>query len=168
MDQLPAQAETNAADAICGSHPVADINGDTIVIPFRSSPVHVRSSARQYSHAEESDKQSDSSDENFHSDIGRSYNKSKAFQDVPNSDTSSVIEVPPQNKTHILIDVPVLADKKAAEFRELSGHFQVTKVLFALPDGEYIVKLQSGEIDQVSHYNAFARMLNYFRYMYET
>lgn len=47
------------------------------------------------------------------------------------------------------IKVPQLAEDERADFDYLSDHFTAKRILYAMPDRQYLVKLGSGEVDLV-------------------
>jgi len=51
---------------------------------------------------------------------------------------------------NLTIDVPELPENERDEFDYLPDHFTAKRILYALPDRQYIVKLGSGEVDLVS------------------
>lgn len=119
--------------------------GDFTIL-IRSSPVQVVSSQKQLqSEYDDSDVQEFQSIKQTDSDFD---------EDGTSADfTTSIldnIKKATQTKNSLEIRVPVLSEIKSAKCNHLPGHFSVTKVLFALQNREYIVKLASDEIDQAS------------------
>lgn len=62
-------------------------------------------------------------------------------------DTSADFEVTKQDG--LVVRPPELSEDEKEQYEHLPGYFTVRKILYAMPDRKYIVKLASGEVDAV-------------------
>lgn len=54
----------------------------------------------------------------------------------------------------LVVRVPTLPEEEREEYEHLPGYFEVKRILYSLPDRQYVVKLGSGEVDLVSNVKA--------------
>lgn len=57
----------------------------------------------------------------------------------------------PSLQHNFYIDVPRLSDREKQDYEYLPGHFAVKEILAQRTDDQYVVRLESGERDLVSH-----------------
>lgn len=68
-------------------------------------------------------------------------------EDVENNIDDTQQEIVKQDG--LIINPPDLSEDEREEFEHLPGHFAVRKILYAMPDRRYVVKLESGEVELV-------------------
>lgn len=112
---------------------------DLIEIPHRPAPPHVDAS-------EDDDHREDDFEE-----IQDDADELQQDNDIPMADAEEeVVDFVVNPRDNLIIKVPELAEDERDAFDYLPEHFAAKRILYALPDRQYIVKLGSGEVDLVS------------------
>lgn len=128
------QSATTSPSPFISSH-----ESDLVEIPYRPTPPQVDISEEEHEAEDDLDGLSDDVDE-LHQDGDVSMAEAQEEAD------NFVVH----RQENLTINVPELPGDERDEFDYLPDHFTARRILYALPDRQYIVKLGSGEVDLVS------------------
>lgn len=129
-----AQSATTSPSPSVSSH-----ESDLVEIPYRPAPPQVDISEEEHEAEDDLDGLSDDVDElHQDGDVSMAEVQEEADKFVVNW------------QENLTINVPELPEDERDEFGYLPDHFTARRILYALPNRQYIVKLGSGEVDLVS------------------
>jgi len=139
-----AAAEDHAQSAAASPSPspppsASSRESDLVEIPHRPAPAQADAS--------EADDQSEADRDNVQDDVDELQLDNDVSMVEPPEEVDGFVV---NRQRNLSIHVPELTEDERDSFDYLPDHFTAKRILYALPDRQYIVKLATGEVDLVS------------------
>lgn len=138
------QLESSPAPPVSPSSSSANNESEVEDIPFLPEEETIQIS---------DDEEIEDADVEMEDDIDELQRSDEDVPEVRKQQIEAEIEEEPHHaiakQDGLVIEVPELSEDEREQYEHIPGHFSVRKILYALPNHKYVVKLDSGEIEVV-------------------